>query len=688
MKPRQMSALTTVAAILCALSPVYGDSITVKSEKNLSAAVGRNVTLLCQLMSAKANVIQITWQKESGNFSGPVASTSRVYGPKILGYYSNRAKHSSVDTLNMSAIIISPVTLEDEGCFKCIFNLFPVGASSGTICLDVYEEKISEPTLDVKIIDRPEMLEKLLVITCSGSGLPAPNISWNHSLDLQYEPQTLSIVNSDGTMTVISNLTQTMNETLEGTNVTCIVNHPTLGAEKRLSKLVPYTGIKPQVNCTAKSEGGEAQLTCKISSPMDVVQVTWQKRRGSFFETLVTHSKRFGVKISKPYENRLSVLQTEDPETSSITLSQLEKEDDSCYTAIFNIYPDGSLKGEACPPKLHGIKEVICKSPVDFSVTLDPPQIKIQNSEPNGATIQIGRWINDAISPVCNFHPPRKESMSGEKTEKKKRSVPDQDDLFTIECYASGTQKPTITWSNEGRPISREEKVNTTGDFIIVTSTLLHSWSTLSEGKNVNCTITYHKDDDNVQGDGSAKTDMCQERNPELFIVRGIVPSVIIVLVLVVIYAMCYFSKRKQPYSPKKYDRIEKGDLTPANGSKHKGRKNAGSQGTEQKHRKGPTVKKSEDNSEWNSPNPSSTLINTNEINTTQKSYDNVRTPGTEIKERKGSTVKKNKEIKQRNIADACNTNEVTNETPRSETKQQNSPSGNKKRKSAKRLFN
>ncbi|KAG8544153.1 hypothetical protein GDO81_023005, partial [Engystomops pustulosus] len=57
---------------------------------------------------------------------------------------------------------------------------------------------------------------------------------------------------------------------------------------------------------------------------------------------------------------------------------------------------------------------------------------------------------------------------------KSKRSVSE----FTIECEASGEQKPTITWTDEGRPISREEKENITGDVITVTSTRRHARST------------------------------------------------------------------------------------------------------------------------------------------------------------------------------------------------------------------
>ncbi|KAG8543893.1 hypothetical protein GDO81_023437, partial [Engystomops pustulosus] len=117
-------------------SSVQG-AIEVKTIPKESATVGGTVTLLCQLMTPKANVIQVTWQKESGNFTGTLATNSRIYGQKLLGYYARRTKHSTEDAPNVSAISISNLSPQDEGCFKCIFNLFPSGASTGTICLEV-----------------------------------------------------------------------------------------------------------------------------------------------------------------------------------------------------------------------------------------------------------------------------------------------------------------------------------------------------------------------------------------------------------------------------------------------------------------------------------------------------------------------------------------------------------------------
>ncbi|XP_069801008.1 hemicentin-1-like [Dendropsophus ebraccatus] len=378
-------------------------------------------------------------------------------------------------------------------------------------------------------------------------------------------------------------------------------HHGGLGQKERKREMTPQiqkdvTCVEAKIDCTVTRNGGSADLTCKISSHLDIVQVTWQKRTENSYDTLVTHSKRFGVKISPAYENRLSVPQTKDPGTSSITVSQLEKEDGACFTAIFNIYPNGALKGEICVEKLNHVKEVVCKSPPDFSVTLKPPEINTEHSDPQGATIQIGRWLNDTTYPECNFRL-RKEA-------RRKRSLQDEDEIFTIECKASGTETPTITWNDQGKPISKEEKVNITGDFITVTSKRHHSLSTFPEDKEIRCNISYNKDNgpNNVHAEEKEKSDLCHEKNLEPTMIRILILSLLLIA-CVAIGAIFCFLKRKPPSSPKKYDKAETGSATPPT---HQASIKAGNSGTVTR-RNGSAMKKGQRKTEDNSYTPTYT---------------------------------------------------------------------------------
>ncbi|XP_075707355.1 OX-2 membrane glycoprotein-like [Rhinoderma darwinii] len=216
-------------------------TIKVKNIATERARIDSNVTLLCQLMTPDPNVVQITWQKESGNFTGTVTTSSKVYGQKRLGYYSNRTKHFT-NSSNVSAITISHVTLEDEGCFKCIFNLFPLGASSGTICLEVYEANILEPKLQVREIAHHDILDMLYVVICSATGKPAPNITWLLPENLDSAPETYTIINLNETETVISNFTLHISSIWDmKVSIICVVNHPVLSSEKRLSTVLDGT---------------------------------------------------------------------------------------------------------------------------------------------------------------------------------------------------------------------------------------------------------------------------------------------------------------------------------------------------------------------------------------------------------------------------------------------------------------
>ncbi|XP_068122281.1 OX-2 membrane glycoprotein-like isoform X2 [Hyperolius riggenbachi] len=233
--------MTLISLLLLWLSSYSAHgSLVVKSVAKQEARVGSNVTLLCQLEANQSNIFQITWEKESGNFTGTVATSSRTYGEKLLGYSAGRTAQHTADTLNASAITINPVTLEDQGCFKCTFNVYPFGANSGTTCLDVYETSISEPALDLHTVDSPDQAGKHLVVTCSANGKPAPEITWNLTAGLQIVPRTYSIEHPNGTVTVISNFTNRV--TQESNKVTCVVSHPALHHEKHLSKTLEDTG--------------------------------------------------------------------------------------------------------------------------------------------------------------------------------------------------------------------------------------------------------------------------------------------------------------------------------------------------------------------------------------------------------------------------------------------------------------
>ncbi|XP_033863866.1 OX-2 membrane glycoprotein-like [Acipenser ruthenus] len=112
---------------------------------------------------------------------------------------------------------------------------------------------------------------------------------------------------------------------------------------------------------TVQSDGSTAVLNkdftfrCSLSDPK-VKQVTWQKQKDKALENMATYSVTFGAKVLEPYHQRVnfSLLGLNE---SSITIHNVQPEDEGCYMCLFNTYPQGSITGRSCFTVL-GISEI------------------------------------------------------------------------------------------------------------------------------------------------------------------------------------------------------------------------------------------------------------------------------------------------------------------------------------------
>ncbi|NXF04057.1 OX2G protein, partial [Smithornis capensis] len=210
-------------------------SVQVMNRKVQSVQAGGNITFSCQSVT-KEDVIQVTWQKETDGAEDNIATYSTMNGQKIAKGYASHVSfaHSELQT---SAISLHGVTLQDEGCYKCIFNTFPSGAVTGRMCLKVYA--ISDPKVEAKLVpsqDKAENSEKVVRMSCSATGKPAPKITWQLPSILQQKPREYHIKFSNQTVTVISNFTHTQPKILQEYPIACVIQHPSLNVT-----LVPPT---------------------------------------------------------------------------------------------------------------------------------------------------------------------------------------------------------------------------------------------------------------------------------------------------------------------------------------------------------------------------------------------------------------------------------------------------------------
>ncbi|NWQ81790.1 OX2G protein, partial [Columbina picui] len=213
--------------LLSSIWTVASGSVLVIHRKVQSVQAGGNVTFSCQFVT-KEDVLQVTWQKETDGVEDNIATYSTMNGQKIAKGYVGHVSfaHSELQT---SAISLHGVTLQDEGCYKCIFNTFPSGAVTGRMCLKVYV--ISKPQVEAKLIpnpDKAENSEKVVGISCSATGKPPPKITWHLPSILQQKPTEYRVILSNQTVTVISNFTYTHSKILQEHPIACVIQHPSL----------------------------------------------------------------------------------------------------------------------------------------------------------------------------------------------------------------------------------------------------------------------------------------------------------------------------------------------------------------------------------------------------------------------------------------------------------------------------
>ncbi|NXC72060.1 OX2G protein, partial [Anhinga anhinga] len=104
--------------------------------------------------------------------------------------------------------------------------------------------------------------------------------------------------------------------------------------------------VVPQAEHRNVTEGENVTLSCVLTEPKDVLQVTWQKDSEKLHNNIATYSKN-GLKIHEPYQDRMNFIRMVLNETS-IILRDIRMDDSGCYTCLFNAFLSGSSSGHTC----------------------------------------------------------------------------------------------------------------------------------------------------------------------------------------------------------------------------------------------------------------------------------------------------------------------------------------------------
>lgn len=93
--------------------------------------------------------------------------------------------------------------------------------------------------------------------------------------------------------------------------------------------------------------GHDASLSCELSNPSGVKQVSWERLRdGENADTLATFSERYKDYVHQEYVGKVTV--TSSFSSSSIVIKNVTFEDEACYMCSFKVYPSGPKRKTFC----------------------------------------------------------------------------------------------------------------------------------------------------------------------------------------------------------------------------------------------------------------------------------------------------------------------------------------------------
>lgn len=191
-------------------------TVQVKTEGNVTADVGQPVTLKCYYGIPKS-VQQVRWKMLQNNKLEDLASYNIGFGDNIKDKFKDR--FSINPGLSNTAISIKTVTLDDEACYLCEFDIFPDGVKNGSTCLTVYV--LPKPKLHLK------RLQDGIQANCTASAKPAPDITWNIAGGNNTENITTTIELLPNGITLVVSSLFVQNNVSED-DIICMVRHPGL----------------------------------------------------------------------------------------------------------------------------------------------------------------------------------------------------------------------------------------------------------------------------------------------------------------------------------------------------------------------------------------------------------------------------------------------------------------------------
>ncbi|KAF1395842.1 Nectin-4, partial [Spheniscus humboldti] len=234
----------------------------VEVERSVTVVLGQDVVLPCRYRTQEQEqVVQVTWLKRGpAGQSAEVAVLNRQHGEHVQEPYAGRVVRPAGGALEDGAIVLRNAVQGDEGDYECHLITFPLGSFEGHLTL-----KVLVPPLPILNPGPPleEGQGRTLAASCTAEGSPVPSVRWETEVRGTNATRRSAHARS---ASVTSEFFLVPGRSMNGKSLTCVVAHPGLSHEKRITHLlsVAYLSDASVLGHTEEwQEGMEgATLTC------------------------------------------------------------------------------------------------------------------------------------------------------------------------------------------------------------------------------------------------------------------------------------------------------------------------------------------------------------------------------------------------------------------------------------------
>ncbi|XP_045148440.1 nectin-2 isoform X1 [Echinops telfairi] len=297
--PPSKSSPTLLPTLLLLLFWKAGaQDVRVRVLPEVRGRLGSTVELPCHLLppAPDIRISQVTWQRLDAAGGTPnVAVYHPSYGPSFPSPKPGKKRLSFTAVgkgpekkLQDATLAFEGLTVEDEGNYTCDFATFPNGTIRGVTWLRV----IASPRSHAEAQEVTLSQEPVPVARClSSDGRPPARIFWSSPVGGDATESQLP-GSVPGTFTVISRLTLVPSTGVDGTKVTCKVEHETF-QEPSLLPVTLTVHYPPEVSISGYDDNwylgrSEVALNCDARSNPEPTSYDWSTTSGTFPTSVLT----------------------------------------------------------------------------------------------------------------------------------------------------------------------------------------------------------------------------------------------------------------------------------------------------------------------------------------------------------------------------------------------------------------